>query len=74
MRAYLEDEQCVAYKFEQDLMIPNNFTIDCGCNVRSDPDYYRSLREKRQEWGEDAGEVDEKLARSELGAGEAAAK
>jgi len=74
MEVYLEDEQCVVFKFEQDLMMPNNFAIDYGCNVCSDLDYYQLLREKLMERGEDTEAVDKTLARLRLEAGETAAR
>lgn len=66
MEVYLEDDACIVYKFEQDLFMPNNFAIDYGYNVVSDSDYYRQLRERMLERGEDTSWVDEKLA--QLGA------
>ena len=62
MEVYLEDEECVVYKFEQDLFMPNNFAIDYGYNVISELDYYEQLRDRMLEREQDTTEVDEKLA------------
>ena len=62
VEVYLEDEECVVYKFEQNLFMPNNFAIDYGYNVISELDYYEQLRARMLEREEDLTEVDEKLA------------
>lgn len=62
MEVYLEDDECVVYKFEQDLFMPNNFAVDYGCNAVSDAEYYERLRTQMLERGEDVSEVDGILA------------
>lgn len=62
MEVFLEDDDVIIYKFEQDLLVPNNFAIDYGYNVISDTEYYEQLRTKMLERGEEVSEIDEKLA------------
>lgn len=58
MEIYMEDEECVIYKFEQNPYMNNNFAIDYGYNRYSPLKYYRELRMRMKERGEDTTEVD----------------
>lgn len=62
MEVFLEDDNVIIYRFEQDLFMPNNFAIDYGYNVFSETEYYEQLRAKMLERGQDISTIDEKLA------------
>ncbi|MBD5545131.1 MAG: glycosyltransferase family 39 protein [Lachnospiraceae bacterium] len=58
MEAYMEDEECVVYKFEQNPYMMNNFAIDYGYNEISDLNYYKKLRGIKVGRKEDVSEID----------------
>lgn len=49
MSVYLDSEDCIVYKFEQNEYALNNMAIDYGYNVISDEDYDRMLSQKQRE-------------------------
>lgn len=57
MEVYLEDEDCIVYKFEQNPYMMNNFAIDYGYNEATDLEYYKNLWILMLERKEDATEV-----------------
>ena len=61
MEVYMEDEECVVYKFEQNPYMINNFAIDYGYNEDTDLDYYKKLRIKKLEQREDVSEIEKKI-------------
>lgn len=61
MEVYMEDEECVVYKFEQNPYMLNNFAIDYGYNEDTDLDYYKKLRIRKLERGEDISETEKKI-------------
>lgn len=61
MEVYMEDEECVVYKFEQNPYMMNNFAIDYGYNEDTDLDYYKKLRIRKLERKEDVSEIEKKI-------------
>ena len=62
MEVYMEDEECIVYKFEQNPYMLNNFAINYGYNEISELDYYERLRKVMLRRGEDVSEVDLKIS------------
>ncbi|MBD5464959.1 MAG: glycosyltransferase family 39 protein [Lachnospiraceae bacterium] len=65
VEVYMEDEECVVYKFEQNPYMMNNFAIDYGCNASSDLEYYKRLRIHMLERKEDVTEIEKKIKEME---------
>lgn len=65
MEVYMEDEECIVYKFEQNPYMLNNFAIDYGCNEDTELDYYKMLRIRMLERGEDTTEVQKEIDKLE---------
>lgn len=61
MEVYMEDEECVVYKFEQNPYMMNNFAVNYGYNEDSDLDYYKKLRIRKIERGEDVSEIEKTI-------------
>ncbi len=61
MEVYMEDEECVVYKFEQNPYMINNFAINYKYNEDTDLDYYKKLRIRKLERGEDVSEIEKKI-------------
>lgn len=49
MSVYMDSDDCIVYKFEQNEYALNNLAIDYGYNVISDEDYDRMLIQKQRE-------------------------
>lgn len=62
MEVYLEDDECIVYKFEQNPYMLNNFAIDYEFNEISQLDYYKRLCKVMKSRGEDVSEVEAKIA------------
>lgn len=62
MEVYLEDDECVVYKFEQNPYMLNNFAIDYGFNEYNELEYYERLRNVMHKRGEDVSEIDLKIS------------
>ena len=62
MEVYLEDEECVVYKFEQNPYMLNNFAIDYGFNEYNELEYYERLRNAMYKRGEDVSEINLKIS------------
>ena len=65
MEVYLEDDECIVYKFEQNPYMLNNFAIDYGFNEFDELDYYERLRNVMYRRGEDVSEVEKKIVELE---------
>lgn len=61
MEVYMEDEECIVYKFEQNPYMINNFAINYGYNEDTDLDYYKKLRIRKLEREEDISEIEKKI-------------
>lgn len=62
MEVYLEDEECIVYKFEQNPYMLNNFSIDYGFNELDELEYYKRLRNAMHRRGEDVSEIELKIS------------
>ena len=52
MSVYMDSDDCIVYKFEQNEYALNNMAVDYGYNVISDEEYDRMLAQKQAEWEE----------------------
>lgn len=52
MTVYMESDDCIIYRLEQNIYALNNLAVDYGYNVISDEEYDQMLIQKQKEWEE----------------------
>lgn len=52
MTVYMDSEECIIYRLEQNMYALNNLAVDYGYNVISDEEYDQMLIQKQKEWEE----------------------